>query len=222
MKRIELTIKYLKQAYEQSQVYQNDLAMKQYRYEHPLRVAKLGYKLAKSEGLNIEGFMVACLLHDLSYTEEIITQEEWLNHGRRSVELSETFIKSLNFDEKTTNDILYAIAIHVDLKANFKGEENTFTLGLMDCDRLDQLGAHKTTEWLTKSNYYQLEESEQIKAALKRREDLLKRKQETYYTNYGKQLQLKLIDQMVEFLDQLIDNNDLDILEFFESQTKQT
>lgn len=38
-----------------------------YRYEHSLRTAAIGQRIAREEGLNEEALIIACLLHDIGY-----------------------------------------------------------------------------------------------------------------------------------------------------------
>lgn len=93
-----------------------------YRLAHSYRVANIGKEIAEKEGLNVEDLMIACLLHDVSYCTPFKTQDEWQNHGRVSGKMVRIFLESIDYPKERIHDICYAIAIHVDLKADFDGE----------------------------------------------------------------------------------------------------
>lgn len=92
-----------------------------YRLAHSYRAANIGKEIAEKEGLNVEDLMTACLLHDVSYCTPFKTQDEWQNHGRVSGKMVRIFLESIDYPKERIHDICYAIAIHVDLKADLMG-----------------------------------------------------------------------------------------------------
>ena len=110
-----------------------------YRLAHSYRVANIGKEIAEKEGLNVEDLMIACLLHDVSYCTLFKTQDEWQNHGRVSSKMVREFLESIDYSKERIQNICYAIAIHVDLKADFDGEYNAFTLSVQEADNIDRV-----------------------------------------------------------------------------------
>ena len=119
-----------------------------YRLAHSYRVANIGKEIAEKEGLNVEDLMIACLLHDVSYCTPFKTQDEWQNHGRVSSKMVRIFLESIDYPKERIHDICFSIAIHVDLKADFNGEYNAFTLSVQEADNIDRVGAYRLYETL--------------------------------------------------------------------------
>ena len=73
-----------------------------YRYEHTLRVAWWGKKIAESEGWNPEPLIIACLLHDVGYP---LCKDfaDLKNHPKYSAEIAEKFLKQIGYDEAITD-----------------------------------------------------------------------------------------------------------------------
>lgn len=119
-----------------------------YRLAHSYRVANIGKTIAENEGLNVEDTIIACLLHDIAYRDEFKSEEDWKNHGRKSARIVREFLKDCDFSEQRIHDICFAIAIHVDLKADFEGEYTPFTLTVQEADNIDRLDAYRLYETL--------------------------------------------------------------------------
>ena len=115
---------------------------------HSYRVVNIGKEIAEKEGMNVEDLMIACLLHDVSYCTPFKTQDEWQNHGRVSSKMVREFLKSIDYPKERIHDICYAIVIHVDLKTDFDGEYNAFTLSVQEADNIDRVGAYRLYETL--------------------------------------------------------------------------
>ena len=124
-----------------------------YRLAHSYRVANIGKKIAEKEGLNVEDLMIACLLHDVSYCIPFKTQDEWQNHGRVSSKMVREFLESINYPKERIHDICFSIAIHVDLKADFEGEYNAFSLSVQEADNIDRVGAYRLYETLEAAHF---------------------------------------------------------------------
>ena len=58
------------------------------------------------------------------------------------------FLESIDYSKERIQNICYAIAIHVDLKADFDGEYNAFTLSVQEADNIDRVGAYRLYETL--------------------------------------------------------------------------
>lgn len=107
-----------------------------YRYEHSLRVARWGKKIAEGEGWNPEPLVMACLLHDVGYP---LCKDfpDLKNHPKYSAELAEKFLKQIGYNEELSKSICKAIDIHN--KWNDVPEDATaFELSVRDADDLDR------------------------------------------------------------------------------------
>ncbi len=127
-----------------------------YRLQHSYRVANIGKEIAKAEGLDITKTVIACLLHDISYQEEFQDDTDWKNHGRRSAAIARPFLSQLGMDEADINDICYAIAIHVDDKADFSWTRTAFSESVGDADNIDRFDAYRIYEALQYKQFSQL------------------------------------------------------------------
>lgn len=58
------------------------------------------------------------------------------------------FLKSIDYPKERIHDICYTIVIHVDLKTDFDGEYNAFTLSVQEADNIDRVGAYRLYETL--------------------------------------------------------------------------
>ena len=147
---IEKTKLFLKNSLESGKYMQDHPHKLDYRYNHSLRVAHYGKIIAENEGLDVDGLVIGCLLHDLSYMEDIDSFEKHINHGRRSAELAEDFVASLDLSSNTKKDLLYGIAIHVDRKADFEWRDSLLAKSISDCDNIDRFDIyrlHENLEW---------------------------------------------------------------------------
>ena len=97
-----------------------------YRLEHSYRVANIAKTIAEREGFDVTHAVIAGLLHDIAFCEEMTTREDWQNHGRRSAAKARPFLKSLGLPSDAVNEILYGIAIHVDDQADFEWRRSPF------------------------------------------------------------------------------------------------
>ena len=74
-----------------------------------------------------------------------------------------TFLESIDYPKERIHDICYAIAIHVDLKADFDGEYNAFTLSVQEADNIDRVGAYRLYETLEAAQFSKQSIDVQIK-----------------------------------------------------------
>ena len=146
---IEKTISYLRNVFDESEVFYEHDAEKNYRIEHSIRVANIGKAIAEKEGYNVENVVLACLLHDISYAYGI-PENRHQDHGRLSAAYARLYLESLGLDKKRIESICGAIAIHVDDEADFefKRTDETEVAGEADnIDRFDVYRIYETLEW---------------------------------------------------------------------------
>ena len=162
MNRISKTKAYLREMFDKSEHLNKNPIAKMYRYEHTLRVAHWGERIALASNLDIDALVVGCLLHDLSYIEPMPSKEAQINHGRYASQLAEAFVMSLGFDEKVAKDILYGIAIHVDGVSHFTWRDSILAESISDADNLDRFDAYRIYEILEITGYSSKSLSEKI------------------------------------------------------------
>lgn len=107
-----------------------------YRYEHSLRVALWGKRIAEGEGWDAEPLMMACLLHDIGYPM-CKTPEDFDWHPEKGAEVAEAFLKRIAYDEVLTKSICYGISIH-DRWKDVPENATPFELSVRDADDLDR------------------------------------------------------------------------------------
>ncbi|MBE6759194.1 MAG: HD domain-containing protein [Ruminococcaceae bacterium] len=149
LSRINAALAFLKEKFDQSVYFTNDHVNKKYRFEHSIRVANIAKTIALAEGFDVEALTIAALLHDVSYCEVFPNgKDDVINHGRFSARIARPFIEGLGFDRSVSDEMLYAIAIHVDGKADFEGESTHFVQSVSDADNIDRFGVYRLHEGL--------------------------------------------------------------------------
>lgn len=143
---IERTEAFLRESFEKSRWMKENPLEKNYRLEHSLRVANAARLIAEGEGLDVEGLVIAGLLHDISYSEDWGGREEWWNHGRHSAQIARPFLENLGLEEARIQEICYGIAIHVDGKADFPGEATVFARSVGEADDVDRYDVYRIYE----------------------------------------------------------------------------
>lgn len=139
---------FLKEKIDNSEYLQEHSADKAYRLEHSYRVANITKAIAEAEGLDVSCAVIAGLLHDVAYCEEMVDTEAWKGHGRRSAAIARPFLESLGLSDCEVNDICYGIAIHVDDRADFEWERTAFSETVGDADNIDRFDAYRIYESL--------------------------------------------------------------------------
>ena len=158
--KIRKTEKYLRETLSAGAYLRAHPSALDYRIEHSYRVAQIGKTIAEKEGMDPTAMAVGCLLHDIAYCEDFRNEEDWLNHGRRSAAIARPFVETLGFDEKTKEDILFGIAIHVDDQSDFDGEYTVFAKTIGEADNIDRFGAYRIFENLAACGFLEMKTSE--------------------------------------------------------------
>ena len=134
-----------------------DPAARSYRFRHTLRVAELGRRIARAEGLSEDALVVGCLLHDLAYSEVMPDEAAWRGHGRRSAALARPFVETLALPVADREALLFGIAIHVDDVSGFPGERSPLACSIGDCDNLDRFDVYRVYEQLERVGFSTLD-----------------------------------------------------------------
>lgn len=118
-----------------------------YRYEHSLRVAGIGQKIAREEGLDEEALVIACLLHDIGYIA-CHCKEDHDVHGRFSALIAKKFLTSIGLEPERIETICYGIKIHTEPEENYERTPTPFEVSIGDADDIDRFDAYRLYSYL--------------------------------------------------------------------------
>ena len=176
---VEKTEAFLKETFTESTYLQSVPSEAAYRLEHSYRVANIAKGIAEKEGFDVTDAVVAGLLHDIAYCEEMFTKEDRRNHGRRGAEIARPFLESLGFSQEHVNAICYGIAIHVDDTSSFEWERTPFSETVGDADNIDRFDVYRIYEILQIQKFSEMnleQKVERVNTALGRLNSLLEMK----------------------------------------------
>ena len=155
--------------------------------------------------------VIAGLLHDIGYIEEMPAWEQRREHGRRGAKLVRPFLESLDLPERVVSDICYGIAIHVDDESDFEWERTPFCETVGDADNIDRCDAYRIYETLEYMDFNAMplaEKREKVDAAIKK---LTQYREMKVGTHTAKKLWIQRIDYYIGFYEKLkaqLDNSD--------------
>ncbi len=167
--RIRKTEAFLKDTFQNSPYLSARPQELAYRLEHSYRVANIGKQIAQAEGFDVTNMVIACLLHDISYCQEMPTRQARMDHGRLSARIAAPFLEELGIPREEAMDILCGIAIHVDDEAGFPCQRTPFAETIGDADNIDRFDAYRIYETLEHSGFRQLpleEKQKQVETTL--------------------------------------------------------
>ena len=194
---------FLKETFAASTYLQNNPTERDYRLEHSYRVANIAKAIAEAEGFDVTHAVIAGLLHDIAYCEEMVTREDRMNHGRRSAAIARPFLESLDLPTDAVNEICYGIAIHVDDEADFQWERTPFCETVGDADNIDRFDAYRiyeTLEYLKFSKMNLDDKREKVGSTI---EKLNRFKEMKLGTATAKDLWIQRLDYYIGFYEKL-------------------
>lgn len=200
---IKKTEAFLKETFEASTYLQNNPTERDYRLEHSYRVANIAKVIAEAEGFDMTNAVIAGLLHDIAYCEEMVTREDRMNHGRRSAAIARPFLETLGLSADAVNEICYGIAIHVDDEADFQWERTAFCETVGDADNIDRFDAYRiyeTLEYLKFSKMNLDDKREKVGSTI---EKLNRFKEMKLGTATAKDLWIQRLDYYIGFYEKL-------------------
>lgn len=200
---IAKTEAFLKETFAQSPYLCQYPSYRDYRLEHSYRVANIAKTIAQKEGLDVTAAVIAGLLHDIAYCEEMETREERINHGRRGAELARPFLETLGLCADTVNDICFGIAIHVDDTASFEWERTPFSETVGDADNIDRFDAYRIYETLQWQKFSELSFEERQKKVQLTLEDLYRIRGMKLGTKTAEALWQERVDYYISFYEKL-------------------
>ena len=200
---IAKTETFLKDTFSASSYLQANPTDRDYRLEHSYRVANIAKTIAQKEGLDVTAAVIAGLLHDIAYCEEMETREARINHGRRGAELARPFLETLGLCADTVNDICYGIAIHVDDTASFEWERTPFSETVGDADNIDRFDVYRVYESLQYMKFNEMplaEKQDRVNSII---DKLTRYKDMKLGTETAKKLWIERLDYQLGFYDRL-------------------
>lgn len=200
---VEKTEKFLKDTFAASEYLNTHPVERDYRLEHSYRVANIAKQIAESEGFDVTHAVIAGLLHDIGYIEEMPAWEQRREHGRRGAKLVRPFLESLGLPERVVEDICYGIAIHVDDESDFEWERTPFCETVGDADNIDRFDAYRIYETLEYMDFNAMplaEKREKVDATI---EKLARYREMKVGTVTAKKLWIQRIDYYIGFYEKL-------------------
>lgn len=170
-----------------------------YRLEHSYRVANIAKQIAKAEGFDATHAVIAGLLHDIAYCEEMVSREDRMNHGRRSAAIARPFLESLGLPAAAVNEICYGIAIHVDDEADFRWERTPFCETVGDADNIDRFDVYRIYESLQYIRFSEMPLAEKRERVDSTIDKLTRYKEMKLGTETAKKLWIERLDYQLGF-----------------------
>lgn len=205
---ISRTEQFLMDSFSASTYLRSNPSERDYRLEHSYRVANLAKTIAEAEGLDVTNAIIAGLLHDIAYCEQMASKEDWKNHGRRSAAISRPFLNALGLPEEDVNAICYSIAIHVDDQSDFTWERTAFSEIVGDADNLDRFDAYRIYETLQSTKFSEKSLSEKRESVSSTLERLRKLKSFELGTAAAQIIWLQRLDFYICFYEKLMSQLD--------------
>lgn len=190
---------FLKETFAASTYLQSHPTDRDYRMEHSYRVANIVKVIAETEGFDVTYAVIAGLLHDIAYCEEMVTREDRMNHGRRSAAIARPFLESLGLRADAVNEICYGIAIHVDDEADFEWERTPFCETVGDADNIDRFDVYRIYESLQFIQFSEMPLEKKQSEVDSIMEKLTRYKEMKLGTETAKKLWIERLDYQLSF-----------------------
>ena len=200
---IAKTEAFLKDTFTASTYLQSNPTDRDYRLEHSYRVANIAKTIAEAEGFDVTYAVIAGLLHDIAYCEEMVTRDDRMNHGRRSAAIARPFLENLGLPADAVNEICYGIAIHVDDEADFEWERTLFCETVGDADNIDRFDAYRIYETLEYLKFSEMGLEDKCEIVAATIDKLNRFKEMKLGTATAKNLWLQRLDYYIGFYDKL-------------------
>lgn len=119
-----------------------------YRYEHTLRVAAIGRRIAAQEKLDMEALELGCLLHDIGYIR-CKTPEDYDHHGRISADIAVPYLNRLGLEPERLEAVRYGIFAHTEEEERLPRPCTALEASIGDADNIDRFDALRMADTLT-------------------------------------------------------------------------
>jgi uncharacterized protein len=175
-----------------------------YRWQHTMRVTNIGKEIAEKEGANVEYVLAACLLHDLAHFDD---DDNYRDHGRLAARLCRPFLSELGYTDEEIDAICYAVAVHVDGKADFEHEPSLEAEIVSDADNIDRFSAYRILLYCQPEVY----DFNGLVGKLTERLEVLRdyRGKRLMGTETGHHLFNQKLDRQIEFYEAILAQNEI-------------
>ena len=194
---------FLKETFAASTYLEANPTQRDYRLEHSYRVANIARTIAEAEGFDVTYAVIAGLLHDIAYCEEMPTWDVRKNHGRRGAAIVRPFLESLGLPTDAVNEICYGIAIHVDDESDFEWERTPFAETVGDADNIDRFDAYRIYETLEYQKFSEMSLDSKKETVASTIEKLTRFKDMKLGTQTAKTLWLQRLEYYIGFYEKL-------------------
>ena len=176
----------------------------EYRWLHTLRVTNIGRELAEAEGANTEQVVAACLLHDIAHFDD---PENYRDHGRLAAGIARPLLEELGYSDEEINAICYAVAAHVDDKADFDHPHTVEASIVSDADNIDRFDAYRILLYCQP----EISDFKALADKLTARLEVLReyRSNRLMGTDTGHELFNKKLDQQIAFYEAIVAQNEI-------------
>ncbi|QJC22590.1 HD domain-containing protein [Arcanobacterium buesumense] len=149
---------------------------RRYRFEHSVRVARIGRTVARGGGLDEDLLALGCMLHDVGKFDA----QRPVDHGRAGAVVVNDFLRDLGLAQAQRLEIVQGIAMHTDDMWNprsdgegteyradgrpylvFDTEPSMLARSIGDCDNIDRFGAYRVADTLHYVDFLSLSTADQ-------------------------------------------------------------
>lgn len=164
-------------------------AAKKYRFEHCLRVARIGREVAEAEGMDADLLELGCLLHDVGKFDA----EQPVDHGRAGALVAVDFLREAGLPAIQVSELAQGIAMHTDGQWNPRDDEEgtsqnaagrayvTFdrqpslvARSIGECDNVDRFSAYRIYDTMQYVGFLEMSSEEQAAWIASYRENLVR------------------------------------------------
>jgi uncharacterized protein len=167
-------------------------------------VAQYGPQIARQEGADEEVVVTACMLHDAAHFDPL---ESYKDHGREGARISRPLLEELGYLSEKVEAICYAIAVHVDGKADFDHLHTLDADIVSDADNVDRFGAFRALQWCVPGMGDFPNLAENLRKRVTQLEGYLQKN--PLETETGKALFAQQLERQNAFFKQLVEEDDL-------------
>lgn len=191
---------------------------KRYRFEHCLRVAQIGRRVAEKENLDPQTLELGCLLHDIGKWDAKVP----VDHGRSGALTAAKLFAQADLPADLCEELAQGIAMHVDGRYNprtdcAENEENTAgekyrffpkpptacAVLIGECDDIDRFGTYRICDTLRYWNFLSLSTAKQILQIDSYLARLEQMRGKTRHSETTRQLWKENIDYQIGFFSRL-------------------
>lgn len=179
-----------------------------YRYTHSLRVAGICRNIALEEGLEEEMLILAGLLHDIGYVT-CKSRLDYADHGLKSAQIAEAFLKECGYDPQKTESICYGIRIHTQEDADRARPATVLEDTVSDADNIDRFDAWRFSRNLYWDGLDKLTVKQLRQLCITRTQRMADLRRLRFATDTAKRMWNKKLDLWDNFYSRLGDQMDL-------------